>query len=264
METVPFTLAHTAAALPFRRLRLVPSAVVVGTVAPDCEYFLRFEARGGYGHTIPGAFLLSLPLALLVLWTFHAIVKEPLVRLFPESIRSRLAAQTRRFRFGGIRRFLLIVVSALIGIATHILWDSFTHDHAWPTRHWLLLRQTVHVPVLGSIPYYRFLQHASTIVGMLLLCAWLVNWYRTAEPRPDLEEPGISSIRKWLILSSISGAAIVGGILRTIMTAADSGLDHLREEQIGEGVITAIGLAWWLLVAYAVVVSMRRSPRVEA
>ena len=261
---MPFTLAHTAAALPFRRLRLVPSAVVVGTIAPDCEYFLRFAPRGGYGHTIPGAFLLSLPLALLVLWMFQTIVKEPLVRLFPDAIQSRLASPTDRFRFGGTGRFLLIVVSALIGIATHILWDSFTHDHMWPTRHWLLLRKTVHVPVLGGIPCYRFLQHASTIVGVLVLCVWFVCWYRAAEPRTDREEPAISALRKWLIVSSIAGAAVTGGILRTMTAGGDTGLDHIGEEQLGEAVITSIAIAWWLLVAYAVVASMRRSSRVEA
>lgn len=265
MRRMPFTLAHTAAALPFRRLRLVPSAVVVGTVAPDCEYFLRFAARGGYGHTIPGAFLISLPLALVVLWMFHAIVKEPAVRLFPEAIRLRLTSQTGRFRFGGIERFLLIVVSALVGIATHLLWDSFTHDHTWPVRHWLLLRHTVYVPVLGGIPCYRLLQHASTIVGTLLLCVWFVGWYRAAEPHPDREQPAMPSLRKWLIASSIAGIAIAGGILRGIAVTGDLGLDPTREEQLGEGVITAIALAWWLLVAYAIVASIRRRPsRVHA
>ncbi len=255
---MPFTLAHTVAALPLRRFRLVPSALVVGTIAPDCEYFLRFAARGGYGHTIPGAFLLSLPLALLVLWMFHAVVKEPLVRLFPEAIRSRLTAQTGRFRFGGVARFLQIIVSALVGIATHILWDSFTHDHMWPIRHWHLLRRPVLVPVLGNIPVYRVLQHASTIVGMLILCVWFVAWYRGAEPHPIREQAEISSLRKWLIASSIAGPAIAGGILRAMTMAGDMGLDPTREEQLGEGVITAIALAWWLLVAYAIAVAVRR------
>jgi hypothetical protein len=261
---MPFTLAHTAAALPFRRLRLVPSALVVGTVAPDCEYFLRLAPLGGFGHTLPGAFLLSLPLALLVLWMFHSIVKAPLVRLFPEALRQRLTAPMGRFRFGGIGRLVLIALSALIGIATHILWDSFTHDHQWPTRHWTLLRQTVHVPVLGEIPFYRILQHSSTIVGMALLCAWFIRWYRATAPRADREEPPMSSLRKWITGSSIAGAAIVAGTLRTMMAAADPGLDHGREALVGEGVITAIALAWWLLVAYAIVASLRPSSRVQA
>jgi Domain of unknown function (DUF4184) len=62
---VPFTLAHGAAALPFRRLHLVFSGLLVGTFAPDFEYFLRLSPDDGFGHTLLGTFVLTLPLALL-------------------------------------------------------------------------------------------------------------------------------------------------------------------------------------------------------
>jgi|HubBroStandDraft_1064217.scaffolds.fasta_scaffold451974_2 hypothetical protein len=58
---MPFTLAHAAAALPFRRLHLVWSGLVIGTFAPDLEYFVRFSPNDGYGHTLVGALVLSLP-----------------------------------------------------------------------------------------------------------------------------------------------------------------------------------------------------------
>jgi hypothetical protein len=74
----------------------------------------------------------------------------------------------------------------------------------------------------------------------------------------------MSSLLKWLIASSIAGAAIAGGILRVILIRGDVGLDLSGEEQLGEGVITAIALSWWLLVAYAIAVSIRRPSRVEA
>src|SRR5579875_1686228 len=66
---VPFTPAHTVAALPFRRSRrLDMAALVVGCLSPDFEYFLRGEARGSFGHTLTGLIVLDLPLSLLVLW----------------------------------------------------------------------------------------------------------------------------------------------------------------------------------------------------
>ena len=37
---MPFTLSHAAAALPFRRTRLIKSALVIGCFAPDFEYFI--------------------------------------------------------------------------------------------------------------------------------------------------------------------------------------------------------------------------------
>lgn len=260
---MPFTLAHAAAALPFRRLRLVPSALVVGTMAPDFEYFLRFAPAGGFGHTFAGAFLLSLPLALLVLWVFHVLVKAPLVQLFPDAIRLRLTAGQTRFRFGGPGRFLLIAVSALTGIATHIVWDSFTHQYMWPAHHWALLRERIHVPILGAIPLVRILQHASTVAGLLTLCAWGIAWYRRTEPRSVTESPALPASRRWFILGCISLVAVLGGLLRSAISIWLWGFANGREETVGLGVVTGIALAWWMLVAYAVVVWVRRPAAVR-
>ncbi len=88
---MPFTLAHSAAALPFRRLRLVPSALVIGTFAPDFEYFLRVTHSGRFGHTLVGSFVFTLPVALVVLWIFHTFVKVPVTMLLPDAIQRRLA-----------------------------------------------------------------------------------------------------------------------------------------------------------------------------
>ena len=63
---------------------------MVGTFAPDLEYFLRLKPGGGYGHTLPGAFLLSLPMALVTLWIFHRVVKAPFTLLLPIGLQRRL------------------------------------------------------------------------------------------------------------------------------------------------------------------------------
>src|SRR5581483_12465816 len=52
ITTVPFTLAHPAAVLPLRRRGLVFSALVVGSMAPDFEYF--FGLKRPISHTMPG------------------------------------------------------------------------------------------------------------------------------------------------------------------------------------------------------------------
>jgi hypothetical protein len=170
--TVPFTLAHAAAALPSRRLRLIPSAVIIGTFAPDFEYFLRFAPDRGFGHTWRGILELSFPLAILVLWIFHTFVKVPVIGLLPDGLRRRLVGQAFGFEFCGAGRLLLIAASILLGIGTHVVWDSFTHPYYWPYRHWSLLRETLRVPVLGTIPYYKLFQHGSTVLGLAILLVW--------------------------------------------------------------------------------------------
>jgi hypothetical protein len=67
---MPFTLSHPAAAIPFLRTRLVPSALVIGCMVPDFEYFLRFAPEGGFGHSLPGVFVFDLPVAFIALWLF--------------------------------------------------------------------------------------------------------------------------------------------------------------------------------------------------
>src|SRR5277367_2533888 len=121
---MPFTPAHVAAVLPFRRSRLIWSALVVGAMAPDFEYFLRMSPQDRYGHTLTGLFLFTLPLALLTLWLFHAYVKAPFIEVMPSGLERRLAPGASKFRFGGAAQFALIIASLLVGIGTHLIWDS--------------------------------------------------------------------------------------------------------------------------------------------
>ncbi len=258
---MPFTPAHAAAALPLLRTRLVPSALVVGTMAPDFEYFLRLAPGGGFGHTFAGAFLLSLPLALVVLWMFHAVVKAPLVQLFPDPFRLRIA--TEPFRFGGPRRFGLIVLSALAGIFTHILWDSFTHSYTWPARHfaWLVQKQTL--PLVGPVEHCAMLQMASTVLGLLLLGAWLVRWYQRTPPLCRNAEAGRSSARRRLVLGLVLAIACGGTVIRAVLVIETPGLRHKWASVIGDSAATIIALAWWALVLYALS-ARRRSRAAEA
>lgn len=246
---MPFTLSHAAAALPFRRWRLLPSALVIGTFAPDFEYLLRLSPRGRFGHTLIGSFVLTLPLALLVLWIFHAFVKLPTAMLLPEAIQRRLQDHLGEFRFGGVTRFLRIIASILLGIATHLLWDSFTHSTTWPYRHWSILRKPFTLPILGQFPLYKILQHGSTIVGIGILSFWLVRWYRTTPPSAHLRK-SLPAGRKAAIIAVVMTVAIVGAVVRAVV-GIGMPIGHLAFNKfVVQVVVTAMALIWWQLVAF--------------
>jgi len=256
---MPFTLAHGAAALPFRRLHLVFSGLLVGTFAPDFEYFLRFSPDDRFGHTLLGTFVLTLPLALLVLWLFHTFVKLPVARLLPDAIQRRLTNHLDEFSFRGVARFALIVGSILLGIATHLAWDSFTHPNAWLYRHWPILSQLFHVPIVGAIPFYKVFQHVSTIIGIGVLSIWVVFRYRATEPSCHAPSNPASPVRKMATGGCIVTVALVGAFIRA---AAAVGIPsgHPAEKQfVGLLVVTAIALVWWQLVAYGVFTSRNPS-----
>lgn len=246
---MPFTLSHAAAALPLRRLKLITSALVIGTFAPDFEYFLYLSPHGKYGHTLPGVFFLTLPLALITLWLFHAFVKLPVVELFPSGVERRLSKQLVEFRFFGAARFALIVISTLTGIATHLVWDSFTHSDTWLYHGGPFLQQSVEVFFAGDIPVYKVLQYTSTVIGMAALAIWLLLWYRNTRPYSEAEN--IWPRWKGLILGGIAAIATAGATIRVMIALRTSANVH-SGRVLGIYAATLIPLLWWQLVFYGI------------
>ena len=243
------------------RLRLVPSALVVGTLAPDFWYFLGLESQSGLGHTFHGAFVFTPPLALIVLWLFHAFVKTPFTSLLPDTVQSRLASHPSRFRFGGPTRLAMILGSILLGIATHLLWDSFTHPTTWLYSHWAFLSYMVRLPIVGLVPYYRLFQHGSTIVGTAILLVWLARWYQRTEPCHRDFRPSLSSRQKLSLIALISSIATLGAVARSVVIAG-APMDSLALKRFaGQAIVSVIALAWWELVALGLLYSIRQSTK---
>ena len=132
---LPFTLAHPAAVLPFRRV-LVFSALIVGSLSPDFHYFFNLGPRGHFSHSIKGAFLFALPVSITVLWVFHTVMKAPLIALAPQRHQEKLFRFATPFRWLPASRLVLILLSLMMGIATHLLWDSITHEHGLVVRNY--------------------------------------------------------------------------------------------------------------------------------
>lgn len=174
---VPFTVSHVAAVVPFARRPLVPSALVIGSMAPDLPYFVAVRPWGGeLTHTWWGVAVVDVPIALLALVFYRAVLHEPVMALAPGRVR-RKAAGLPAPRFGPA-----LPVSAFLGALTHVLWDGFTHSDGWALRLLPWLGHDV-VPGLGA---YKVAQWCSGLVGILVL-AW---WCRRSLARaPELPVP---------------------------------------------------------------------------
>jgi hypothetical protein len=257
---MPFTPAHIVAVLPLRNSRLVWSALIVGAIAPDFEYFLRLAPDDGYGHTLAGSLLLTLPLAILALWLFHAIVKKPLIELFPDAAQRRLTKYAGEFCFGGLARFTLIVISIMVGMLTHLLWDSFTHPNTWLHRSWPLLRQRISVPLVGATPIYKLLQHGSTVLGLGALLMVLLRWHRRTEisTQPPVSARGwpLPKMMVWIVLTVI---ALLGGVIRAILAIGFPSTRFADAHFAGLLVVTSIALLWWELVLYGFLQSKNKT-----
>lgn len=146
------------------------SALVVGSMMPDFQYFLSMKLNGRFSHTLAGLFLFDLPVGILIWILFHRVVRQSLIDNVPGVISSRLQV-LRSFDF---RKYLQahpvgLAGCILIGAASHILWDGFTHHDGM----FVPLIPQLNAPVghawFPDVPLFRYLQHASTVAGAFFI-----------------------------------------------------------------------------------------------
>lgn len=172
---MPFTPSHTAIVLPLLRSRYFSAtALVIGSMAPDFEYFFTMNDKGYHGHTLAGIFYFDVPVTLLLAWCFHRFIKEPAINNLPYFFQRRLN-ELKYFQFDGyIKKYWLqFILSAVLGTLTHLFWDSFTHPNTWVVSN-LSIYKTI-VPINGAkYPLYYALQLLSSYVGLGSITIYII------------------------------------------------------------------------------------------
>ncbi|MFE3020010.1 DUF4184 family protein [Streptomyces sp. NPDC059256] len=227
---MPFTLSHPAAVLPLLRRPFVPVALVMGAMAPDVPYFLqtlRISVAAGdwYGpflnattsHSLTGVLTVTLPCT-LVLVAGYWLLRGPVTGLLP----ARLVRPAPALPNSAVARAhygAWLLLSALIGIATHLVWDSFTHFDGYVVDQVAFLRE----PVAGGLTPARLLQHLSTAIGLTVLGAHL--WRRRVDRRTPRSagSHALTPAIRWSVTAFLGGAALLGA------AAHSRGIDAHRQ-----------------------------------
>jgi hypothetical protein len=179
--------------------------------------------KSNYSHTIDGLFWFDLPLGLLLAFIFHNIVRNSLYDNLPTFLKSRFLT-FKQFDWNGHfkRNWFVVTISILIGAASHIFWDSFTHDHGYFVQTIPALQNSVDF-FGGQIPILKILQHSSTLLGGLVIAFAIYKL-----PTNKTEKENIN-LKYWTIL--------VGLTLTIIAVRLLSGLEL---KQYGNVIVTAI------------------------
>lgn len=256
---MPFTLSHAAAVLPGLRRDgtgrgpLVASALVAGSFAPDITYFADTAIPGAmeFGevtHAVWGVFTVDVLItaATVALWL---LLREPLVALAPRRHQGRVYALVRGARRApgqgpwGVRDGAWFVASAVIGAATHVVWDAFTHHDRWGVRL---------VPVLsrdaGGYPVFQLVQYGTSAVALTVL-----TWFTVAALRRNGGQPAPASVpvlgrrARWCAAGFIGLCVVLGTVQRCARWYAyfghiDTPLDIIPTACFGAGAGLAVGL----------------------
>jgi hypothetical protein len=203
---VPFTLSHAVVALPFRRTVLTPSAIAAGAMVPDLPLFfpvLPVHEAYGATHSWWGVPTIDLVLAAVALLAWYAILRPASTALAPGWLRSRFPADwgapQRLVVSWRPRAVISLLVSMILGSATHVAWDLFTHP-ARAGAEWLPALATN----WGPLPGYDWLQYGSSVLGVVVLAIGAVVWLRARPVAPQA-----SRMPRWLSSGAWALAALV-------------------------------------------------------
>ncbi|EXJ51975.1 DUF4184 family protein [Microbacterium sp. MRS-1] len=210
---MPFTVSHAVVALPFVRSPLLPAAIAIGAMTPDLPLFVR-GTLVSYQLTHTNLVVSTLiAAALTALW--YLLLRPAVRALSPSWLAARLPVEWDRVgvppwwgRRAPAVSVLLAALSLLLGVATHIAWDAFTHEGRWGTQLFPALDEQWG-PLLGL----KWLQYGSTAFGLIVLALAAALWLRRRRAEPATTGiPPIVRYLWWLSLPLVLLAAWILGL----------------------------------------------------
>lgn len=245
-----FTFAHPAAVIPLQKYKnqFHFTALVLGAMAPDFEYFLFGKPMQVAGHTLGGLFTVNLPLVLVVWVLYEAFVRDAVLQYMPSPFWR--SAQTLRRLPRYIRHAQeawVFAYSAILGMLTHLVWDAFTHRTGLAVHAVPFLQQAISIGGL-QVPIYKILQHGTTLVGLVAIVWFLFCQLKRADLRPAEERKTQMARQFWIGIIGLSGlvflafcllvfdgslGGLVVGVIDSALLAllAVSVWDHFRHER---------------------------------
>ena len=121
-------------------------------------------------------------------------------------------------------QYRVVIFSALLGAASHIFWDGFTHNGSFFVTYFEVYRHVV-VPFQGvKYPLFYALQHISTFAGLNIIVIYI--YFMPMDVLSPVSRPSISY---WLLL------VLVGFVFFTLRFAF-----FPQDFDLGNAVVTGI------------------------
>jgi hypothetical protein len=208
---VPFTLAHPAAVLPLRGLRFLRMApLIVGAVVPDLPYYLPDDVARyvPWTHDFAHSFTVDLALGYALLASL-VVLRRPLTALL--SVRARALCLRALHPLRRPIEWAFAAPAILLGVWTHLLWDSFTHKDGWMVhRVEALSAPLILGPYDGTV--YHALQYLSSVVGLCVLVLW---YLRLATPAVTIGPDAARSAAAPVLVLVAAASLLIGGVQGT-------------------------------------------------
>lgn len=215
---MPFTPSHALVALPFVRTPLIPAAIAIGAMTPDLPLFVRgFGLDYSFTHAF-GNVVWTAAVAFVLYLVWRVLLRPAVGQLSPLWLARRLPADWDESGIAAARSAIgvgakqpvfavLLAASLLLGVLTHIVWDLFTHEGRWGVA----VLPALDAP-WGPLTGYKWLQHGSSVIGLVVIGIWALIRLRAAAPRDLVVRFVPTGVRLgWMI--SLPGVLITAWII---------------------------------------------------
>ncbi|PZD96246.1 hypothetical protein DNH61_08565 [Paenibacillus sambharensis] len=206
---MPFTISHAAFAAPLKKLApryLCATGLVLGSMAPDLEYFVALKPFRTIGHSLEGFMLIHLPLCTALAFAFHTFMRPTLPLMLPSAGGADRFAEPRdSWGLNRLKDWVVFIASLFIGFLTHMFMDEWTHKHTFFYERLSFLRRSV-----AGDHVYHWLQYGFSVFGIGALVLYAVyRWWRWRSGRGRDDRRPLHS-----------GGAKLGFILLALLAAA--------------------------------------------
>jgi len=235
---MPFTLAHPSIVLPLKKsgLKLSMTGLVMGSMVPDFEFFIQMREVENIGHHWYGIFLFDLPAAIILAFFFHNILRNVLINNLPKIYKSRfIKLNTFDWNKYFVNNKSMVLKSIVIGVVSHLLWDSFTHYDGVFVELFPILSHEINL-LNTETPIYFLLQILFSIIGMIALHLQVIRM-----PRYEITNNTKIDYRFWLTFILIFAA---GFSLRFIISP--------EFNSFGEFAIAIMGTAFYSIIPVSI------------
>jgi multidrug transporter EmrE-like cation transporter len=130
-------------------------------MSPDFPYLIALTTTNAPDHSILGVFGYCLIPSIIILVAWYSFIEKPTLDL--------LCLPIRTFPFN-LSNCLLILFGIIIGLYSHILWDSTSHKEGS-----FVVDSSFWNKELLSIPFYKLNQYLSGVCGLAALLVFYLS-----------------------------------------------------------------------------------------
>lgn len=203
---MPWTFSHPAAIVPISRLSknklpLIPLAI--GSCSPDFGYYLNEWVLAARTHDFISSLTTILPVC-LVMFAVIILLRDAILFLLPKRLSKVIEIHIPSVGIPNLQTVFFTILAIIVGIYSHILWDSFTHNPNYFKDWWPFINAKITLNAF-EIRLYKLLQHTSTIVGISLIFYWT---YKQVQKQDSTKENNWRWIF-WISLVVIAGISSI-------------------------------------------------------